>query len=152
VGYEDDLNLYAYARNDPANLDDPTGLAVAECATGSRIGGSGLGCTDPDWVDPFPGQPASSRQTMPRDDDAPRNEENLTEVQFIRPLLEPMARLGVEAGARPRFRFFANLGMEIARGSEPPVVAATRQPPMCQVGREGCRPASARLQMISPRA
>lgn len=33
VGYEDDLNLYAYVRNDPLNRTDPTGRVMASIET-----------------------------------------------------------------------------------------------------------------------
>jgi RHS repeat-associated protein len=40
IGYNDQINLYAYVENDPVNGKDPTGLAVQMANTCSRVGGS----------------------------------------------------------------------------------------------------------------
>jgi RHS repeat-associated protein len=45
IGYEADLNLYAYVGNDQVNNTDPLGLLSNECmATGSLVGGSASSC------------------------------------------------------------------------------------------------------------
>jgi RHS repeat-associated protein len=43
VGYDDQVNLYAYVGNDPVNDSDSTGMA-GDCSTGSRLPGGAVNC------------------------------------------------------------------------------------------------------------
>jgi RHS repeat-associated protein len=58
VGYEDDLNLYAYVRNDPLSLSDPSGKGSAsvhvegEAIQGAYGGGQGAGVRVTVYDDP----------------------------------------------------------------------------------------------------
>jgi RHS repeat-associated protein len=65
VGYDDDLNMYTYVGNDPADRIDPTGL----CGTGSRIatasGGNASGCSSSNGNDEVGAQSANAGGFVP---------------------------------------------------------------------------------------
>ena len=58
VGYQEDLNLYAYVRNDPLNLLDPNGERVLEVTRPVRFLGIRLGVHRFTLVDPDRGGPS----------------------------------------------------------------------------------------------
>ena len=65
VGYEDDLNLYAYVRNDPLNLSDSTGASIdcweqGNCDTNLQSGGQSS---------PAPQHPQAPPESIPRNGD-----------------------------------------------------------------------------------
>lgn len=58
IGYEDNINLYAYVANDPVNKTDPTGMEEI-AVTGKRWPAI-------DWGWPFPAPPGSTRDQETR--------------------------------------------------------------------------------------